>query len=70
MKNVEICKGCKYFVRNEGLVNLQNTCNYLSMTGKSRYIKEEECGGYKEDSCICYEKKIRERRRQEWAKGI
>ncbi len=40
MKNEGVCKGCTY--RNPGTAyctELRNTCNYCSVTGKSRLMK-------------------------------
>lgn len=61
-KNKEICKGCKYLVRYDGLVNLRNTCDYIFMTGHSRLLQEEKNGGYQSDACVCYERGKRRRK--------
>ena len=61
-KNKEVCKGCKYLIRGVGLVNLTNTCNYISVTGHSRLLEEKLNGGYKTDACVCYEQSKRRRK--------
>lgn len=66
-KNKKVCEGCKYLMKSDGLVSLNNTCNYMSITGKSRLQMEEKNGGYKSDSCCCYEKGRRVRvSRKKW----
>ena len=55
MKNKGVCKGCKYHCTNTQNVYEKDTCCYLIANGESRLVKEMNNGGYKEDSCICYE---------------
>ena len=62
MKNKDVCIGCKYHVKTCTKVVFKNICDYAEMTGKSRLVKEMQNGGYKEDSCICYEKGRRKNR--------
>jgi hypothetical protein len=62
MKDKGVCDGCKYRVTIAANVFLKNTCDYSGVTGKSRLVKEIENGGYKTDSCICYDKGVKTRR--------
>lgn len=62
MKNIGVCKGCRHRATQSWIAALKNTCNYLENTGKSRLVIERENGGYKTDSCICYEAGPRRRR--------
>lgn len=64
MKNKGVCKGCKYHTtaRRES----DNRCDYLAMTGRSRLLVEERNGGYKEDSCVCYESRKGKRLNREF----
>lgn len=55
MKNEEVCIGCKYHVIKGEFFVFNNTCDYCSETGRSRLKKEQEAGGYRKDSCVCYE---------------
>lgn len=55
-KKKSVCKGCKYHQKRSDTMSINNICRYMDMTGKSRLKIEYEIGGYKEDSCICYEK--------------
>ena len=65
MKKNGVCKGCKHRVTKSWCAAaFNNTCNYLENTGKSRLVIERENGGYKTDSCICYEAGPRMRRRK------
>ena len=57
MKNKAVCKGCKYHMAGTTYPFLNNSCNYMDKTGHSRIKAELESGGYKKDSCICYEGK-------------
>lgn len=59
VKKESVCSGCKYFQKVSGTMSLYNICKYMDMTGRSRLKIEYENGGYKEDSCVCYEKKVR-----------
>lgn len=62
MKNPGVCKGCKHYVSRQWTTDLKRYCNYLEHTGQSRLVIERENGGYKTDSCICYEAGKRKRR--------
>ena len=53
MKEKGVCNGCKYHLAK--FENLKDLCNYCEMTGRSRLVIERENGGYKKESCICYE---------------
>lgn len=64
MKNPGVCKGCKYFLARTWAPDLRNICNYIEVEGRSRLVVERENGGYKTDSCICYEAGTRKRRRR------
>ena len=55
MKNENVCKGCRYYIKQGEYRNLDNTCNYAIETGRSRLKIEEASGGYREDSCVCYD---------------
>lgn len=57
MKDVKVCKGCKYYM-SETRGN-KSFCNFMTMAGRSRLVIEENNGGYKEDSCICFEPRPR-----------
>ena len=59
IKNISVCKGCKYFLENSSYPYLYKTCNFIEMTRKSRILIEKQNGGVKRDSCVCYEKKQR-----------
>lgn len=59
IKNISVCKGCKYFLENSSYTYLDKTCNFIEMTRKSRILIEKQNGGVKRDSCVCYEKKQR-----------
>jgi hypothetical protein len=56
IKDKSVCKGCKYNIVKCQFHIFNNTCDYLSQTGRSRIVVEMENGGIKADSCICYEK--------------
>jgi len=57
VKKKSVCNGCKYLIpSNYTYSELQNACDYAEMTGKSRLMIEMENGGYRKDSCPCYEK--------------
>ena len=55
MKNKGVCKGCRYHRVTTPDVYEKNTCCYCLVNGKSRLVIEMNNGGYKKDSCICYE---------------
>lgn len=55
LKKSKVCKGCKYLLTGK-TSPMQGCCDYLSVTGKSRLMYERKHGGYKVDSCVCYEK--------------
>lgn len=59
VKKPSVCKGCKYRVEKHTYQSFNQTCNYIEVTGHSRLKVELENGGFKEDSCVCYEKKTR-----------
>lgn len=61
IKNISVCKGCKYFLENSSYTYLDKTCNFIEMTRKSRILIEKQNGGVKRDSCVCYEKKQRKK---------
>lgn len=56
VKKESVCNGCKYYQKVSGTMSLYNICTYMDATGKSRLKVEYDNGGYKEDSCVCYEK--------------
>lgn len=62
-KNPEVCKGCKYFQKRSETMATNNLCTYIDQTGHSRLKVEYDNGGYKTDSCVCYEKKQGNERR-------
>lgn len=62
MKNADVCKGCKYLLRESGI--LKGTCNYMEITGHSRIVVERANGGVKADSCCCYEAGNRAKKRK------
>ena len=62
MKNENVCTGCKYLIKNECSPNFKNLCNYSGATGHSRLSVERQNGGYKEDSCPCYDPKKTKRK--------
>lgn len=63
-----VCDGCRYKMPSKyGYSELQNACDYAEMTGRSRLKIEMENGGYSNDSCPCYEKGKRGRRRENGA---
>lgn len=55
MKNKGVCKGCKYFKEHDNILALRNICEYAEKTGCSRLKIEQENGGYRKDSCVCYD---------------
>ena len=59
MKDRAVCVGCKYHVVRGEYSAFDDTCDYITMTGRSRLVVEMENGGVKKDSCICYEKGVR-----------
>lgn len=61
MKKPSVCKGCKYRMGRQNS-DLKDVCNYIEITGRSRLVIERENGGYKTDSCICYEAGEKKRR--------
>lgn len=63
-KNPEVCKGCRYHQKRSDTMSINNICRYMDVTGQSRLKVEYENGGYKEDSCVCYEKKTGNERRR------
>ena len=65
VKKNGVCDGCRYKIPSKyGYSELQNTCDYAGMTGRSRLKVEMENGGYRQDSGPCYEKGKRGRRRE------
>lgn len=57
VKEDHVCKGCMYAIpQNFTDCDLRGTCDYARMTGHSRLKIEMENGGYRTDSCPCYEK--------------
>jgi hypothetical protein len=56
MKNRKVCRGCKYHVAKSYSQPYNGTCNYCLAEGRSRLMIERKNGGYKTDSCVCYEK--------------
>ena len=56
VKDKGVCEGCEYFITYDQLNAFVGTCDYATLTGKSRLVKEMENGGFKKDSCICYKK--------------
>ena len=56
VKKESVCRGCKYHQKISGTMSIPNLCRYMDMTGRSRLKVEYDNGGYKEDSCVCYEK--------------
>lgn len=69
MKNAGVCNGCKYHITRTTYHDLKGGCNYMNVTGHSRLVVEEKNGGYKDDSCICYEVKTRRRRKNDSRTG-
>lgn len=63
VKKESVCRGCKYHQKISGTMSINNLCRYMDMTGHSRLKVEYENGGYKEDSCVCYEKGNNRRRK-------
>jgi len=57
VKDKAVCKGCKYHMAGTTYPELKGYCSYMDKTGHSRLKTELENGGYKKDSCICYEGK-------------
>lgn len=57
MKNKAVCIGCKYRMVGTTYCELKGACSYMEKTGHSRLKIERDNGGYKKDSCICYERK-------------
>ena len=55
-KNPEVCKGCRYHQKRSDTMSINNLCRYMDVTGQSRLKVEYDNGGYKEDSCVFYEK--------------
>lgn len=55
MKDPNVCKGCKHLTIRKSASDLKRCCDYMEHTGRSRLVIERENGGYKTDSCICYE---------------
>jgi len=65
VKDKGVCDGCKYLIpSNYGYTELQSACDYAEMTGKSRLVIELKNGGYRSDSCPCYDKGKRGRGRK------
>lgn len=62
MKNKAVCIGCKYHMAGTTYPLLKGACGYMDKTARSRLKAERDNGGYKNDSCICYEEK---RKRQQ-----
>lgn len=56
-KDSSVCVGCKYRMSDKSTPYLSGTCNYLEVNNRSRLMIEKANGGYKTDSCICYERK-------------
>ena len=54
VKKQSVCKGCRYYIDKSPA---KGQCGYMEATKQSRLKVELENGGYKEDSCVCYEKK-------------
>lgn len=63
MKKKGVCNGCRYQVTYKNNNSFAFNCDYCEMTGRSRLVKEREEGGYKKDSCVCYEKRKKKNRR-------
>ena len=62
MKDEKVCKGCKYKMPERYCyTDLRSACDYAERTGQSRLKIEMENGGYRTDSCPCYEKGQRSR---------
>ena len=57
VKKASVCKGCKYLINHHTYSSFNNTCDYMTQTGQSRLKIEMKNGGFKTDSCVCYEKK-------------
>lgn len=57
VKKAGVCKGCKYYIEKSTTISVRGICGYMDATGSSRLKVELESGGYKSDSCVCYEKK-------------
>jgi hypothetical protein len=57
MKDKGVCDGCKYHIVKDRSLSRQfdDTCQYLDVEGKSRLMVEMNNGGYRTDSCCCYE---------------
>lgn len=55
-KNPGVCKGCKYHISKGTYNAFDDSCDYVTLTGHSRLVVELEHGGFKTDSCVCYEK--------------
>lgn len=66
MKKKNVCKGCKYHIEKCQLNIFIGSCDYATMTGKSRLLIERANGGYQKDRCICREEGERERERIPW----
>lgn len=64
VKKAGVCKGCTYSIERDTSTTVRNTCGYMAKTGHSRLKVELENGGYKQDSCVCYEKKQARRGRK------
>lgn len=64
MKQPNVCKGCKHLINRKNATDLKRFCDYMENTGKSRLVIEMQNGGYKTDSCICYEEGIAKRRKR------
>jgi len=56
MKDSKVCNGCKYSVKKNYYHSFDNSCEYCLVNGHSRTSVERKNGGYKTDSCVCYEK--------------
>lgn len=52
IKPENVCKGCKYGKK----FREYTICNYSEMEGHSRLLVEQNNGGYRTDTCICYKK--------------
>lgn len=63
-KKKEVCQDCKYHMKRSETMSINNICRYMDMTGHSRLKVEYDNGGYKEDSCVCYERKQGNERRR------
>ena len=63
MKNEGVCAGCKYVAYPATSHScFKSVCNYSADKGQSRLVVERQNGGYKTDSCVCYEPKKKRRK--------